>query len=123
MPQRQTFAGQLFALAGELRARPALTLVNAEQAPMPIRLNAEITVDWDGAIYGGNAFLHETEHKDRFKRGHLDDLAGFDRYWMDAPPNADLVAWSYPPEVTANNLKMGAILTDFVRWYRGGPPA
>ncbi|MDP2314663.1 MAG: hypothetical protein Q8P41_17295 [Pseudomonadota bacterium] len=119
---RRTLAAQLFALAGELRERPHVTLVNAENAPMPMRLNAEITVDWDGAVYGGNAFLHETEHKDRFRLGHLDDLRAFDRYWMDAPPNADLVAWSYPAEVTANNLKVGAIVTDFLRWYRGDKP-
>jgi MoaA/NifB/PqqE/SkfB family radical SAM enzyme len=119
---RRTFAAQLFALAGALRERPGVTLVNAEHAPMPMRLNAEITVDWDGAVYGGNAFLHETEHKDRFRLGHLDDHAAFDRYWMDAPANAELVAWSYPAEVTANNLKVGAILTDFLRWYRGEIP-
>ncbi|MDP2308394.1 MAG: hypothetical protein Q8P18_20415 [Pseudomonadota bacterium] len=118
--QRRTLAAQLFALAGALKGRPDVTLVNAENAPMPMRLNAEPTVDWDGTVYGGNAFLHETEHKDHFRLGHLDDLRAFDRYWMDAPPNADLVAWSYPPEVTANNLKVGAILTDFLRWYRGG---
>ncbi|MFZ5480005.1 MAG: radical SAM protein [Myxococcota bacterium] len=116
--QRRTFAEQLFVLAGALRERPHVTLVNAENAPMPMRLNAEITVDWDGTVYGGNAFLHETEHKDRFRLGHLDDRHGFDRYWMDAPPNSQLVAWSYPPEVTRNNLKVGAILTDFLKWYR-----
>jgi hypothetical protein len=114
--QRATFAEQLFALA-PLRGTD-LVFVNAEHAPMPMRLNAEITVDWDGSVYGGNAFLHETEHKDRFRRGHLDDRHSFDRYWMDAPANSELVAWSYPADVTANNLKIGAILTDFVRWWR-----
>jgi hypothetical protein len=116
--QRRTLAAQLFALATALKDRPGVTLVNAEHAPMPMRLNAEVTVDWDGSVYGGNAFLHETEHKHRFRLGHLDDLRAFDGYWMDAPPNADLVAWSYPEDMTANNLKVGAILTDFLRWYR-----
>lgn len=118
--QRQTFAAQLFELAKGLRERPGVTLVNAENAPGPMRLNAEITVDWDGAVYGGNAFLHETEHKSRFRVGHLDDLACFDRYWLDAPANDDLVAWSYPPEVVANNLKVGAVMTSFLKWYRSG---
>jgi MoaA/NifB/PqqE/SkfB family radical SAM enzyme len=115
---RKTLAEQLFALAGELRRRPHVTLINAEQPPMPIRLNAEITVDWDGTVYGGNAFLHETEHKSRFRLGHLDDRHAFDRYWMDAPPNAELLGWSYPEDVTRNNLKVGAIMTDFLKWYR-----
>ena len=121
--QRQTFAAQLFELAGALRGRPEITFVNAENAPGRIRLNAEITVDWDGAVYGGNAFLHETEHKPRFRLGHLDDLAAFDRYWLDAPGNDDLVTWSYPAAVTDNNLKVGAVLHSFVTWYRAGASA
>ena len=115
---RRMLAAELFRLAGELNSRPGVCLVNAENAPMPIRLNGEPTVDFDGTIYGGNAFLHETEHKAKFKLGHLDDLANFDRYWLDAPPNAELVKYGYPSEVTQNNLKVGAILADFVRWYR-----
>lgn len=117
---RQVFATQLFELGQALRQRRGVTFVNAENAPGPMRLNAEPTVDWDGTIYGGNAFLHETEHKARFRLGHLDDLASFDRYRVDAPHNDDLVAWSYPPDVTANNLKVGAVLASFVRWYRAG---
>jgi hypothetical protein len=92
--------------------------INAEQPPMPIRLNGELTVDWDGALYGGNGFLHETDHKQRFRVGHLDDLGGFDRYWLDAPDNRFLLAWSYPEDVTENNLKVGALMTRFVRWLR-----
>ena len=115
---RQVLAAQLFRLAGELRRRPEVVLVNAENPPMPVRLNGEITVDWDGSVYGGNAFLHETEHKARFRRGHLDDLLHFDRYWMDAPSNTELMAWSYPAAMTANNLKVGAVMSDFLRWWR-----
>ena len=95
-----------------------LRLVNLENGADAIRLNAEITVDYDGRIYGGNAFLHETEHKDRFCMGHLDDLGHFDRYWLDMPENAALLEWSYPPEVTANNLEVGRLLASFLRWVR-----
>ena len=95
-----------------------VTFVNAEHAPMPVRLNGEITVDWDGAIYGGNGFLHETEHKDRFRVGHLDDLRGFDHYWLEAPHNDYLLRWSYPEDVTDNNLKLGRVMASFVRWVR-----
>lgn len=86
---------------------------------MPVRLNGEITVDWDGSIYGGNGFLHETEHKEKFRVGHLDDLHGFDRYWLDAPDNDFLLKWSYPEDVTANNLALGRVMTSFVTWLRG----
>lgn len=118
LEQRRSLAAELFTLAGALKSMPHVHFVNAENEPLPIRLNGEITVDYDGTIYGGNAFLHETEHKQRFVRGHLDDLHGFDRYWMDAPPNAELVKYGYGPEVTQNNLKVGAVMSDFIRWYR-----
>jgi sulfatase maturation enzyme AslB (radical SAM superfamily) len=58
--QQKTLAAELFTLAQALKAREAegdpVVLVNAENAPMPMRLNNEITVDWDGSIFGGNAF-------------------------------------------------------------------
>ena len=42
---------------------------------------------------------------------------------MDAPANDDLLAWNYPPEVVDNNLKVGAVMTSFLRWYRSQPAA
>ncbi len=121
--QKKVFADGLHKIGNELRRRWSkgsdLVMVNLEGRPMPIRLNAEITVDWDGTIYGGNAFLHETEHKSKFVTGHLDDLVSFDRYWMDAPSNDYLLDWSYPPDVTTNNLKVGTIMTSFIRWMQG----
>lgn len=122
--QQQAFAENLNRVGQELRRRQAagdpLSLVNLENRPMPMRLNGEVTVDWDGTIYAGNAFLHETEHKERFRVGHLDDRGGFDRYWMDGPSNEHLLTYSYPPDVTANNLKTGAILTSFLRYMYEG---
>jgi MoaA/NifB/PqqE/SkfB family radical SAM enzyme len=118
--QKQAFAKGLHQIGAELKTRWAqghdVTLVNLEGAPMPIRLNGEITVDWDGTVYGGNAFLHETKHKQNFVIGHLDDLGSFDRYWMDSPSNEYLLDWSYPPDVTKNNLDVGRIFTSFHRW-------
>ena|GEM_PF-834953 len=120
--QKQSFADGLHKIGQELRRRWAsgseLVMVNLQGRPLPIRLNAEITVDWDGQIYGGNAFLHETEHKQKFVIGHLSDLGSLDRYWMDAPTNEYLLDWSYPPDVTANNLKVGAIMTSFIKWMQ-----
>ena len=74
------------------------------------------SINWDGSIYAGNSFLYETEHKQKFLRGHLDDLENFDTYWLDRPENAELLRWSYPPEVMANNLKVGAIFKSFLVW-------
>jgi hypothetical protein len=126
---RQTFAAQLMEIGAELRRRWArgerVVLTNLlAQNPMAMRLNGEVTVDWDGTIYGGNAFLHETEHKKRFVTGHLDDLCSFDRYRMDRPDNAFLLEWSYTPDVTENNLLMGRVFGSFLRWMQeqGTPP-
>ncbi len=130
---KKMFAQQLHAIGLELRERQGrgdrTVLVNLENRPMPVRLNGEITVDWDGTVYGGNGFLSETEHKERFVLGHLRDLASFDRYWLDTFPNSYLLQWSYPPEIMKNNLQVGAILTSFLKWMyqasdeRSTPPA
>jgi Radical SAM superfamily/B12 binding domain len=121
---KRAFADGLFRIGEGLRERWArgqdVTMVNLEAALFPVRLNGEITVDWDGAIYSGNGFLHENEHKQRLRIGHLDDLCSFDRYWLDAPGNDFLLQWGYPADVTANNRSVGAILTSFVRWMRKG---
>ena len=117
-----TFASELFAIGEQLAERRArgerVTLVNLENAPMPVRLNGEIHVDWDGTIYGSNGFLNENERKADFVVGHLDDLAGFDRYWLDAPENDFLLERTYPPDITANNLEVGKVLASFVRYLQ-----
>jgi pyruvate-formate lyase-activating enzyme len=126
-PQKQCFANGLHQIGGRLREHWAsgetLEMTNLHGPPMPIRLNGEITVDWDGTIYGGNAFLHETPHKANFVIGKLDDLGSFERYWMDAPANEYLLEWSYPPDVTQNNLSIGRIMASFTRWMQGSEPA
>ncbi|MFH2008054.1 MAG: radical SAM protein [bacterium] len=120
--QMKAFADGLHGIGRELRERWArgesLTLVNLEHKPLPMRLNGEVTVDHDGTIYGGNAFLHETEHKARFVRGHLDDLTSFDRHWLDVPENDFLLRWSYPEEITANNLEPCRVLSSFAKWLQ-----
>jgi hypothetical protein len=121
--QKSSFADGLHEIGRRIQARWSqgedLQMINLMGRPMPIRLNAEITVDWDGTVYGGNAFLHETRHKPNFAIGSLDDMGSFDRYWMDAPSNDYLLDWSYPPDVTSNNLAVGRIMTSFVRWMQG----
>jgi len=118
--QKESFAAGLLEIGKQLESRwsqgDEVSLINLEGQPMPIRLNGEITVDWDGTIYGGNAFLHETEHKQKFVIGQLDDLGSFDRYWLDSPTNDYLLDWSYPPDITKNNLDVGRIFRSFHQW-------
>jgi len=120
---KRLFVDGLFQIGKELRRRwsrgESIRMVNLEGRPMPIRLNGEITVDYDGTLYGGNAFLHETEHKGKFVIGQLDDLGSFDRYWLDSPNNEELLKWSYPADITANNLSVGRLMTSFINWMRG----
>lgn len=122
--QMSSFASGLLEIGEELRRRWAsgsrLVLVNLERRPQPILLNGEVTVDWDGTIYGGNGFLHETKNKDKFVVGHLDDLSSFDRYDLDTPANEYLLEWSYPPEETKNNMEVGKIMASFVAWMQEG---
>jgi len=124
--QHQAFLQQLHQIGLALLERwkdgDPLLFINAERPPMPIRLNGEVTVDWDGTVYDGNAFLHETEHKQRFVAGHLDDARSFDRYWLDGPTNEFLLEYSYPADVTANNLSVGRSLRKFCLWLRGQAP-
>lgn len=122
---QKQFADSLLTIGRELRGRWArgddLMLVNVESPPMPIRLNGEITVDFDGTIYGGNGFLQETDSKDLFRIGHLDEHGHFDRYWMDAPTNEFLLEHTYKAKITANNLKVGRVLTSFIEWMQREP--
>lgn len=122
--QMSAFASGLLEIGEELRRRWArgerLVMVNLENRARPILLNGEITVDWDGTIFGGNGFLHETTHKEKFVIGHLDDCASFDRYHTDAPQNEYLLEWSYPPEETKNNMEVGKIFASFVTWMQEG---
>ena len=122
-PEQQTaFATSLHQIGRELKERwgkgETVQLINLLEPPMPMRLNGEVTVDFDGTLYGGNGFLHETEHKSRFVAGHLRDGSHFDRHWLDIPANEVLLSWSYPEEVTENNLAVAAVFTSFLKWMR-----
>lgn len=120
--QAKAFGENLFKLGNHLlqewSSGGETVLINAESKPMPIRLNGEITVDYDGTIYGGNAFLHETPNKSKFRMGHLKDGGCFDRYWLDAPDNNMLLKYSYAANVTQNNLAIGRVLRSFCVWLR-----
>jgi sulfatase maturation enzyme AslB (radical SAM superfamily) len=122
--QMTAFATGVLEIGEELRRRwsqgERLVFVNLERRPQPILLNGEVTVDWDGTIFGGNAFLHETKNKAKFVVGHLDDCSSFDRYYLDSPHNTYLLEWSYPPDEAQNNNEVGKIFASFVAWMQSG---
>lgn len=121
---KRLFAEGLHQIGRELEARWSrgedVMLVNLEGAAYPVRLNGEVTVDYDGTLYAGNGFLHENEHKQKLVRGHLDDYRSFDRYFMDALDNDRLIELGYPPDVAANNWEVGKVFASFVRHMRSG---
>jgi len=120
--QMTHFSEQLMIIAKWLRGQwqmgDTVMLINLESDPMVMRLNAEITVDWDGSIHNGNAFLSKKSQPEKLRLGHLDDNHNFDRDWLDMLDNAHLLDCSYPPHVTENNLKVGKIFASFIRWMR-----
>ena len=121
---KELFAQQLMEVGKFLRERWAegdpVWLINLEHRPMPVRLNGEITVDWDGSMHAGNAFLLRGRKAGELVLGWLGDNQNFDRLWMDAPDNDVLLDSTYSPEVTANNLEVGKIFASFIRWMLKG---
>ena len=120
--QKKVWAEQLFEIGRELTRRwdagEQLEFINMRHRPMAMRLNGEVTVDHDGTVYGGNGFLHETEHKATFAMAHLDDHTNIDRYWMQITNNDFLLEWSYKAQITANNLEVGKVMASFCRWLK-----
>lgn len=121
--QKQSFAKGLFEIGNELvrrwEAGQSVEFINMNHNPLAMRLNGEVTVDWDGTIFGGNQFLHETEHKQLFVVGHLDEHTGVDRYGLDFTDNDFLLEWGYRPHVTENNVEVGKIMASFIKWMKG----
>jgi sulfatase maturation enzyme AslB (radical SAM superfamily) len=121
--QKESFAKGLFTIGNELVRRwdagRQHEFINMNHNPLAMRLNGEVTVDWDGTIFGGNQFLHETEHKQLFVVGHLDEHTNVDRYGLDFTDNNFLLEWGYRPHVTENNVEVGRIMASFIKWMRG----
>jgi len=88
----------------------------------PMLLNCELTVDYDGTVYFGNGFLVRTSTPGAFTAGRLEDMEGFDSYYVRRPDNDYLLEHSYPRAITENNLQVGRILGSFVRHVRESFP-
>ena len=85
---------------------------------MAMRLNGEITVDYDGVVHAGNAFLQQGIGSERLILGQLEEFCNFDRYWLDAPDNDVLIACTFPEDIRDNNTAVGNIFSSFIRWMR-----
>ncbi|MEC9389041.1 MAG: radical SAM protein [Myxococcota bacterium] len=123
----KVFAEELMKVGEFLKERwrvgDPIALVNLEHRPMPMRLNGEITVDYDGSIHAGNAFLVRGRPADELVLGWLDDHQNFDRLWMDAPEHDVLLDSTYSEKVTANNLEVGKIFQSFIRYMQAARTA
>lgn len=123
---REMWAAGLFEVGRELEARWArgedVVLVNLLETVKTYRANLHPTVDWDGAIYGGNGFLYLERQREGFRLGHVDDGAPYHRYVVDGLGEADFFAnWTWKGSAD-NNRSVGAVLASFVRWMRGRHP-
>ena len=119
-PAVRLFADGLMEIGRELaereRAGDRVELVNLSETMLPVRGNLEVTVDWDGTVFGTSAFLYIPKYREEFRLGHLDDGASFRRYVHDGLQMDHLLAHWYREGMADNNRSVGAVLMSFVRW-------
>ncbi len=119
---KKLFAQELMKIGEFLQQKWAendpISFINLEADPINMRLNGEITVDWDGTLHSGNAFLLKGRKAGELILGDVDDLKNFDRYWLDVADNDVLLDSTYSPQITANNLEVGKIFNSFIKWMR-----
>lgn len=121
-PALVTFAEGLMAIGKELDKHRAsgdpVELVNLGETLLTVRGNLEVSVDWDGSIFGTSAFLYIPKYREQFRLGHLDDGASFRRYVHDGFPMEHLLAHWYREGMADNNRSVGSVLMSFVRFMR-----
>lgn len=121
-PATRLFADGLMEIGKELASRESagdpVELVNLGETMLPVRGNLEVTVDWDGTVFGTSAFLYIPKYREEFRLGHLDDGASFRRYVHEGFPMEHLLAHWYREGMADNNRSVGAVLMSFVRWMR-----
>ena len=83
---------QLTELIRRAEAGDHVELVNLEETLLTVRGSLEMTIDWDGTVFGSTAFLVLPKKRDKFVLGHLDHGRSFDRYVHEAFPMEHLLA-------------------------------
>jgi len=100
-----------------------LEVKNLEETRKRIRSNPHVTVDHDGAIYGGNLFLVHRGDLSRLPLGHLDDNQSWHRYMVDGLSDEQILdTWTLKGTVMENK-HVGAVLMSFVEWMVRRNPA
>jgi len=93
-----------------------LEVKNLGETRKRIRSNPHVTVDHDGAIYGGNLFLVHRGDLSRLPLGHLDDNQSWHRYMVDGLSDEQILdSWTLKGTVMENK-HVGAVLMSFVEW-------
>jgi uncharacterized radical SAM superfamily Fe-S cluster-containing enzyme len=122
----RAFADGLHGISGILErawsgGRP-IQLVNLQETVRRVRNNLHVTVDHDGRIYGGNAFLFQAAEREAFVLGHLQDNHGWHRYMVDGKTDEEVFAhWKRRASVQVTQ-RIGAVEADFVRWMQARHP-
>jgi len=99
-----------------------LDWVNLREAPVSVRNNLHVTVDFDGTVYGGNAFLVQASGREKFRLGNLDEHHGWHRYMVDGKSDADVFSnWKRRASVE-ETTRVGAVEASYVRWMQGRHP-
>ena len=96
----------------------SLSIINLQELATAVRNNLHVTVDFDGTIYGGNAFLVQAAHRERFALGHVDDGHGWQRDMADGKTDADIFALWRRRASLANTRRVGNVEASFVRFMQ-----
>lgn len=100
----------------------ALDFVNLREAPVSVRNNLHVTVDFDGGVYGGNAFLVQASGREKFRLGSLSDGHSWHRYMVDGKTDADVFAnWKRRASVD-ETTRVGSVEASYVRWMQARHP-
>lgn len=125
-PSVDAWARGLMEIGREVKARAEagdpVELVNLEETLLTVRGSLELTIDWDGTVFGSTAFLVLPKKREKFVLGHLDQARSFDHYLHEAFPMEHLLANWFGEGMAENNHAVGAVLTSFVRWWRANVP-
>lgn len=125
--QIELFAQGLFRLSAFLRTRweqgKGPKLLNLKEVLKKVRVPREVMVDWDGQIYGNNAYLFRPHIREELLIGNIREGRNWLHYNIDHSTEVDLDALSLAEKVFDNNAQVGTVFNSWIRWMaKGGLP-
>jgi len=99
-----------------------LDWVNVRETVTAVRNNLHVTVDFDGSVYGGNAFLFQAVSREEFLLGELKDRQSWHRYMVDGRSDADVFAHWKRRATVVETTRVGSVVASFVRWMQARHP-